>query len=75
MSLDLSWFFRRMPFSLVCGKAVNDVHHEMETVQVIQDGHVEGRGDRALFLITADMKVVVVVAAVGQPVDQPRVGV
>jgi len=50
-------------------QAVDGVHHEVEAVQIVQHRHVEGRGDRALFLIAANVKVVVVRAAVGQPVE------
>jgi hypothetical protein len=57
------------------GNAVDDVHHEMEAVHVVQHGHVEGRGDGALLLVTADVDVLVIGAAVGEPVDQPRVAV
>src|SRR5665647_2277637 len=62
--------------TLVAGlrQAVDGVHHEVEAVQIVQHRHVEGRGDGALFLVAADVDVVVVGAAVGQPVDQPRVG-
>ena len=61
--------------TLVTGlrQAVDGVHHEVEAIQVVQHRHVEGRGDGALFLVTADVKVAVVGAAVGEPVDQPRV--
>jgi hypothetical protein len=41
----------------------------METVQFIEHGHVEWRGNRALFLIPADVDIVVVRAAIGQPVN------
>jgi hypothetical protein len=54
-------------------QAVDGVHHEVEAVQIVQRRCVEGRGDGALFLVAADVDVVVVDAAVGQPVDQPRV--
>ena len=62
--------------ALVAGlrQAVDGVHHEVEAVQVVQHRHVEGRGDGAFFLVAADVDVVVVGAAVGQPVDQPRIG-
>ncbi len=62
--------------ALVAGlrQTVDGVHHEMEAVQIVQHRHVEGRGNGALFLVAADVDVVVVGAAVGQPVDQPRVG-
>src|ERR1700681_933442 len=56
-------------------QTVDGVHHEVKAVQIVQHGHIEGRRDGALFLIAADMNVVMVGAAVGQPVDQPRVGV
>ena len=62
-----------MPFSPACGNAVNDVHYEVEAVQIVQHRHVERRGDGALFLVAANVDVVVVGAAVGEPVDQPRV--
>ena len=57
--------------ALVAGlrQAVDGVHHEMEAVQIVQHRHVEGCGDGALFLVAADVDVVVVSAAVGQPVD------
>jgi hypothetical protein len=45
----------------------------VEAVQIVQDRHIEGRRDGALFLVAADVDIVVVRAAVGQPVDQPRV--
>ena len=63
--------------ALVAGlwKAVDGVHHQMKAVQLIQHRHIKGGGDSALFLITADVDVVVVGAAVGEPVDQPWVGV
>src|SRR5579871_4767178 len=38
--------------------AVNGVHHEVEAVQIVQDRHVEGGGDGALFLVAADVDVV-----------------
>ena len=47
----------------------------MEAVQIVQHRHVEGGGDGAFFLVAAHMDVVVIGAAVGQPVDQPRIGV
>ena len=52
---------------------IDRVHHEVEAVQVIQHSHVEGCCDRAFFFVAADMQVLVVGAAVSQPVDQPRV--
>jgi hypothetical protein len=56
-------------------QAVDGIHYEVEAVQVVQHRHVEGRGDGAFFFVAAHVDVAVVGAAVGQPVDQPRVGV
>src|ERR1039458_6052005 len=55
-------------------QAINGGHDEVEAIQIIQHRHVEGRGDGPFFLVTADVQVLVVGAAVGQSVDQPRVG-
>jgi len=54
--------------------AIDCVHHEVEAVQVVQHRHVEGGGDSPLLLVTADVDVVVVGAAITQPMDQPRLG-
>ena len=43
----------------------------MKAVEVVQHCHVERSGNGAFFLIAADVYVVVVGTAVGQPVDQP----
>ena len=57
--------------ALVAGlrQAVDGVHREVEAVQIVQHRHVEGGSDGALFFIAADVDVVVVCAAVGQPVN------
>ena len=62
--------------ALVAGlrQTVDGIHHEMEAVQFVQHRHVERRGDGAFFLVAAHVDVVVIGASVGQPVDQPRVG-
>jgi hypothetical protein len=41
----------------------------VEAIQFVQNRHVEGRSDGALFLVAADVDVIVVGASVGQPVD------
>src|SRR5690606_32067102 len=51
------------------------VEGEVEPVEVVASDHVERRAGRPLLLVTADVEVVVVVAAVGQAVDEPRVAV
>ena len=57
------------------GDVVEDGLDQVESIQIIQHGHVEGRGCRALLLVTADMQVCVPVPAIGQAMDQPRVAV
>jgi hypothetical protein len=51
--------------ALVAGlrQAVDGVHDEVEAVQLVQHRHVKERGDGALFLVAADVDVVVVGAA------------
>jgi hypothetical protein len=63
--------------ALVTGlrQAIDDIHHQVKAVQIIQHRHVERRGDGAFFLLTAYVNVAVVDAATGQPVYQPRVAV
>jgi len=53
-------------------QAIDGIHHQMETIHVVHDRHVEGRRDRALFLVAPDVEVAVR-PAVGQPVDQPGI--
>ena len=46
----------------------------MKPIQFVQHRHVKRRRDRAFFLVAANVNVVMIRAAVGQPVNQPRVG-
>ena len=47
----------------------------MKAIQIIQHSHVEGRSNRALLFVTTNVNIMVISATVGEPVDQPRVGV
>ena len=47
----------------------------MEAIQIVEYRHVEGGRDRSFLLVAAHVKVGVIGAAIGQPVNQPRVGV
>ncbi len=42
--------------------------------RLVHHRHIERRRDRPLFLVAADMDVVVIGAPIGQPVNQPRIG-
>ena len=55
-------------------QTINGIHHQVKTVQVIEHGHIERSGDGALFLVAADVQIVVIGAPVSQAVNQPRVG-
>src|SRR5580698_10573995 len=54
--------------------AVDGVDDQMEAVQIVQHRHVEGRSDGAFLLVPTDVNIMVICAAVGQPVDQPGIG-
>ena len=53
---------------------LDHVDHQMEPVDIIEDPHVEGRGDGALLLVATDVKMLVV-PAVGQLMNQRGVSV
>ena len=55
--------------------ARDGVERELEAVDIVEHAHVEGRGGGAFFLVAADVKVVMIVAAIGEPVDDPGVAV
>ena len=50
------------------------VDDQIKPVNVVEDPHIEGRGDGALLLVAADMEIFVV-AAIGQLVDEGRIPV
>ena len=53
---------------------LDHVDHQMEPVDIVEDPHVEGRGDGALLLVATDVKMLVV-PAVGQLMNQRGVSV
>ena len=53
-------------------KAIDYVFHQVETVEIVLDPHVEGRRDRALFLVASHVQISVR-SAVSQSVNQPRI--
>lgn len=57
--------------------AVDDIHGQAVSVEVVAYDHVEGRGGGSFLLVAANVEVGVGVsgAAVGEAVDQPRVAV
>ncbi len=57
------------------GDAVDDIHRQMEAIQIVEDRHVEWGGGRAFLLITANVQIIVIGAAVSEAMDQPRISV
>jgi len=47
----------------------------MESIQLIEYRHIEGRGNRALFFITADMQILVISTPICQAMNQSGVSV
>src|SRR5487761_1405951 len=45
-------------------QAIDHIHHQMEAIEIVQHRHVDKHGDRALFLIAADVNVMVIVPPV-----------
>ena len=56
------------------GQPTDRIDDQIEAVNVIEDPHIEGRGDGALLLVAPDMEVLVV-AAVGQLMHQRGIAV
>ena len=54
---------------------VDRVDRQAETVGLVLDGQFQRRVDVALLLVAAHVDVVLAGPAVGEPVDQPRIGV
>ena len=57
------------------GHAVDDIGDQVKPIEVVQHDHVEGSGRRALFLVAAHVQVVMIRAAIGQPMDEQRIPV
>src|SRR5215467_12692922 len=53
----------------------NGVKFELETIQVVEHHHIEWSRGSSFFLIAADVNIVVIVAAVGELVNQSRIAV
>ena len=55
--------------------AIDHVGDEVKAVQIVHHDHVERRGGRAFFLVAAHVQVLVVGAAIGEPMNQPGIAV
>src|SRR5205807_6494676 len=61
--------------SLKLRNAFNNIHGQAEPINVVLDGQLQRSVDIALFLVTADVHIAVIRAAVSQTMDEPRISV
>ena len=54
---------------------IDDIARQMEAIQVVQYRHIKRRSGRSLFLVAANVEIVVIRSPIGEAVDQPRVPV
>ena len=66
--LVLHLLFQVGPLSAQSRHAINHILHQVESVQVVLNSHVEGRRDRSFLFVAPDVDVPIG-SAVGQPVD------
>ena len=55
--------------------SLDDVHHQMKTIQVIEHAHIERRRSGSFLFITSHMQVFMIRAPVNQPMNQPGIAV
>ena len=54
---------------------VHYITGKVKAIQIIHHGHIKGSCGSALFFIAAHMEIVVTMAAIAQPVNEPRISV
>ena len=54
---------------------IDGVNRQVETIHVVEHGHVERRRDRALLLVAANVKILVVRSPIREPVNERRITV
>ena len=55
--------------------AIDDVVSQVEAVEVIQHDHIEGGGRCSLFLVPANVQMLMIVPAIRQAMNQPGIAV
>ena len=60
---------------LQAGHTIDDIHGQAEAVDLVLDRQFQRRIDVAFFLVASHVQVCVVLAAIGEPVDQPGIAV
>ena len=56
-------------------QTVDHILHQVKSVHVVQHRHIESRGDRAFFLISPYMNILMIRPSVGETMDQPGIAV
>ena len=67
--------FEMAAHSLQLGNTIDDVPSEVETVEVIQYGHIKRSSRSAFFFVAADVQVFVIMSTVRQSVNQLGIAV
>src|SRR6266480_2786217 len=67
--------FEMCAHALQARDPVDYIACEVKSIQIVQDCHIEGSRRRALFLISADVEVVMIGAPISQAVNQPGIAV
>ena len=76
VDLHVAQFFLHMGAGhLQARHAVDDINGEAEPIDLVFDSQFQWRVDIALFLVATYMQIVVIGAAIRQPVDQPGISV
>jgi hypothetical protein len=57
------------------GDTIDDVGHEVKAIEIIHHHHVERRHGGPFFFEAAHMQIFMVGAAIGEPLNQPRIAV
>jgi len=55
--------------------AIDHIDHEVEAVDLVDDGQFERCVDISIFFIAADMETTLLIPSIDQPVNQPRIAV
>src|SRR5438046_10695584 len=66
---------RRLPFLGEPRDPADGVERKLVAIEVIQYDHVKGRRRSTFLLVPTHMKIVMVVPAIGQPVNHSRIAV
>ena len=73
--LGMELLLQLNPLATGMGQVVDGCHRQMESVQPVSNRHIKGRGGRTFLLEPVYMQVLVIMAPIGEPVNQQRIAV